>query len=107
MLVLAYALMLISHVADWQLQCEQHGWRGLWWERFKRAPRAAWYIEWFPRDAWHVAQVVRNWAIITGCMLMGIYWPFAIYAYPPVFVVAYAITRGLGFSLPRKLTQGY
>jgi len=107
MIYIALILLLVSHIADWQLQCEQHGWKGCWWIRGKRAPRAAWYIEWFPRDAWHWAQIVRNWGALGSCMIMGITWEYPLYLYPVVFVAAYAITRGIGFSLPRKLTQGY
>ena len=99
--------LLVSHIADWQLQCYQHGWRGMWNCMKDRAPRAAWYIEWFPRDAWHWAQVVRNWGQLGACIVLGVAWPDPLYLYPPAFVALYAITRGAGFTLPRKLTQGY
>lgn len=106
-ILVSVVLLLASHVADWQLQCEQHGWKGLWWKNGNRAPRIAWYIEWLPRDAWHIAQVLRNWGQLAACIIMGLYWPFVDWYFPPAFVALYAITRGIGFTLPRKLTQGY
>jgi hypothetical protein len=100
-------LLLISHLADWQMQCEQHGWKGYLWTRGKRALRGPWWAEWFPRDAWHWLQIARNWGALSACMVLLTYWPYPYWAAPVGFVALYAITRGAGFSLPRKLTQGY
>ncbi len=106
MLALACVLMLVSHIADWQMQAEQHGWKGLWWVSGYRAPKWG-ALDFIPHDPWHIAQTVRNWGQLSACMMFGIYWPWALWLYPPAFVVVYAFTRGLGFTLPRKLTQGY
>lgn len=100
-------LLLMSHLADWQMQCEQHGWAGLLWEPNARGARWPWYADWFPHDAWHWAQVVRNWGALIACMLCGMFWPAETWMYPPGFVALYALTRGLGFSMPRKLLQRY
>lgn len=106
-LLISTALLTASHVADWQLQCEQHGWKGLWWPAGARAPRWPWYADWFPHDAWHWAQLVRNWGALSACITSGMFWLWADWLYPIGFVTLYAITRGIGFSLPRKLAQGY
>jgi len=113
LLIAGLLLFLLANFADYQLQAEQHGWNGLLWERYERAPHWPDPFDAIPHDAWHVAQTIRNtFDKIAAVMIFGAAWLFAEdwmkRRYPFVWLwgvgfiamfAVYAITRGIAFSL--------
>ena len=101
--IVAIILLCAGNFADYCLQAFQHGWA---WQPFDLAPRSAkhpWYLAWLPPDAWHLAHTV----MISGFLLAAVsLWSWHA---PWILLVIPAnwLARGLCFTLPRKLTQGY
>ena len=100
-------LFVLGHLADWQLQCEEHNWPGLLWERHARGPRWPWYADWFPHDRWHTAQVMDNWCPLLAVTALVGFGPFPFWWNIGAIVPIYAVTRFVGFTVPRKLSLGY
>lgn len=108
---IALLLFVLHGAADYQLQAEQHGWGGLLWERFARAPHWPWYIDWMPHDAWHITQMLWNLSFLAGVVAACEVARRHVMAYT-LFLRAsvalqfgaawllYIVGRGIGFSLP-------
>jgi hypothetical protein len=102
-----FGAFLVSNLADYQVQAEAHGWRGLMWEANYRAPHWG-ILDFIPHDGYHVAMWLHNLGLIGGSLLTwqgldGLPW----YCKLPSVFLSYAIARYIGFSTPRKLMQGY
>lgn len=105
----ALALFLISNAADYFYQADIFGWYNPLWTNGVRAPKwGDW--DWFPHDAWHIAQWLRNLLLLAGgCVTSGVYCPanrrhWKYWVTTGLLAIAlYLITRGLTFSLMLKI----
>ena len=100
-LPVGFALMLLHNHADFLLQAYQHGWK-TWWKLDKRAKRWPWYVDFLPRDSWHIIQFVRNHSVLIGgpVVYYGVYTPL----YDPwlgigFVLLVYGLGRFFGFTL--------
>jgi hypothetical protein len=101
MIYIAVIFFLIHNHADFLLQAYQHGWK-TYWKLYALAPKWDWWLDWIPHDSWHIVQWIRNASVIAGtaiCVYEYQSWWFVI-----PFVL-YSITRGIGFSIPLKLSK--
>lgn len=74
-MVLFAVLLVIGHHMDWMYQASLFG----WWcyaDLTARVGHLVWYLDWIPRDPWHVVQSVRNlcWFCgpVVGMMGLGV-----------------------------------
>lgn len=105
-IIVALILYVASHYADYLVQADAWAWvLPSWYNRSRRT------TSFFPRDHWHWAQLVRNtlWTylpIFIFVLFSSLFefagrWNLALaFAAIPV---SYAVTRGVGFSLIRKI----
>lgn len=118
-LLASIALFLLAGYADYELQAFQHGWNSFL-DLSARAPKWG-MLDFIPHDAWHIAQWLRNLAMICAPIFVmrwyartfntlgqPTYWRTGWKAWMEyhrawmIFVAVlalYAMTRGLTFSL--------
>ncbi len=71
--LVAFALLVLSAHADYLYQAAAPG--RAWWTWLDLTGRAApwpWYIDWIPRDGWHIVQTIRNHAGTIGAVLSAL-----------------------------------
>ena len=69
-IAIVIALLSLHASADYLLQAYQHGW-STWWDLHGRAAAWPWYLDFLPRDAWHLVQSVRNHSVILAVALLA------------------------------------
>lgn len=105
-LILSFFFYALSHYADYLVQADAWGWTLPAW--YDKTRRTSGFI---PRDHWHWSQWMRNtlWTYLPVMIFIQIY---PILPYPPAMrlvgamcsiALMYATSRGIGFSLTRKI----
>ena len=114
-LFLALLLLLLQAHADYLYQASLWEW-WTWIDLTSRAPHWPWYADWIPHDAWHIVQTVRNHAALIGAAFayeaaQRLYckyvscrpgWQLTAASLAGM-LVAYALTRAVGFTLVYEL----
>jgi len=106
--IITTVLLMIYQITDYELQANEHSWPSLlthpankWWSMKFRA--AKWGLfDFMPHDCWHIIQLARNWSVIASALIVQPTWISV-----GIYIVIYAVTRFIGFTIPRKILQGY
>jgi len=102
--ILAVVLLACNHL-DFLLQAYQWKWP-TWWTLNPGGKKWG-LFDFIPHDSWHVVFWLRNSTIAAGAFLAVAAVPTAWDSWAILlYIAAYAVTRWLGFTVPRKLCKG-
>jgi len=99
-LLVGTGISILANFADYQLQADAHGWKGLMWEQGYRAPK--WGVfDFIPHDGYHITQWFRNILMLglpVAIFLMADEWKW--WHKCLAILGCYIVGRGVGFSFP-------
>lgn len=96
----------------WLAGCLDYLVQAPWWgwptpvDMLARSPKLVWYLDWIPRDYWHVAQFLRNLFWIGGASWAGWltrerrWWEAVL-----LTLLLYNLSRGLSSSLILQIAK--
>lgn len=104
--LLIFLAFWLAGVLDYAVQAPWWGWP-VPIDMLARGPKWVWFLDWFPRDAWHIAQFLRNLLWIGGAALGGWYlaqrWRW--YISLGIILGIYVLARGLSSSLILQIVR--
>lgn len=108
--MIPYLLILLAFwvagVLDYAVQAPWWGWP-VPIDMLARTPKLIWFLDWIPRDAWHIAQAARNLLWIAGACIGG--WKLAQrrswYISLGIVLGLYILARGLSSSLILQIVR--
>lgn len=100
-----FAAFWVAGIADYAVQAPWWGWP-IPIDMLARGPKLVWWLDWIPRDAWHIAQAARNFLWLSGAVssayiLRSRPW----WVIMAVTIGLYVLARGLSSSLILQIVR--